>query len=196
MCADYNKEVDFLVWGLVDAVNKLHDAFTAKDGYDTWHRDITSVVSGAPFGAPVITTLQSVAPAAADLPSCSVLGNELFGVLNTHFLDDSAHLVKDLFNDGYLVNDTQIVLPLNSQTLVQVANQLNVLKDAFNTHIIQTGVHIASDGVNTITAANATSLSTAITLANAIQTSVNAHISSGPKNSAGATLPRVRPVGP
>ncbi len=153
------------------------------DGYI--HRDATQVTNSPllSLGGVTLTTITVSAAAATSLATSITLANQIFGVLNVHLTDDQVHLTTDFVNlpslDGYM-NVLAVDLPT-----VEVL--LNAEKALFNAHLTQSGVHQINDVVNTVVAANATSQSTANTLANALKTAVNAHMASCPTGS-----PRIR----
>lgn len=168
MAISSRKNSEELIEALVYAVNKLQANVTTPG----FHRDLTQITSSPLFNQSgiVVTNVTVSAAAATDLPTTVALANNVLGVLNTHMLDDQAHLIKDTVNcpslDGYTF----------AVDLPTVEVLLNAVKALFNAHLTQTGVHVTNDTTNAVVAANATNLGTAETLANALKTSVNAHI--------------------
>ena len=177
MAIQSRSDVSELVLALVYAHNAMQSELVS-DGY---HRDLTQNTNGPLLDEANIklTTVTVSLGNAVDLASTVALGNQLLGVLNQHMFDDQAHLVRDLVNqpnqDGYLT--VQANLDADSG-LSEIIVNLNALKVLFNAHLTASGVHPNNDTVNSVATANATNLGTAQTLANALKTSVNAHMAS------------------
>lgn len=60
--------------------------------------------------------------------------------------------------------------------LEQTIRLANDLKAVFNTHLVQVGVHVTNDVINTVLAANASNLATLIVLLNELKTRFNSHL--------------------
>lgn len=203
MAISVRKEIDSVVWALVDAFNSLQDAGWVADGY---HRDLSQLTSGDPNdpASITLTTLSVDAAAATTLATTITLANNIHGVLHTHFLDAQAHLKADTVNDGYQDGysvyvdgySTSMAASVGAADLVAVCNELNVSKIAFNAHLTQSGVHVNNDTGNSVATTNATDLSSAEALANALAAAINLHIS-GPGSSKGSkNTPRINLIDP
>lgn len=199
--ANIRTQVDAALYALVSAFNLLHDEVTSVESLDGYHRDQTVTVGGD-FKSPTFTTLKVVSAVGSTQDGYSTLANEICGVLHKHFQDDSAHLIVDTVNDGYLdgyylISGSPIqpepgfeFLPIGSESLSDLMNAANALKVAFNAHLSQSGVHVSNDSGNVVGTANATDLASSGALVSALKSAVNLHMwgtGSGPN-----ALPRIR----
>lgn len=112
------------------------------------------------------------AAAATDLPSALTMVNQITAIYTFHMADTLAHKVADTV-DVLATTTNAVDLP----TAIAAANDI---KAKHNTHIASTTYGYNADATNAIAAANATVLSDLITLVNATQTALNAHMASGP----------------
>jgi hypothetical protein len=191
MAISVSKEVDALVNALVLAHNSLQSQ-TVADGY---HRDLSQVTTGS-FQDPstiVLTTLQ-VAGTAAAQSDTMLLANQELAVLHMHFKDAQAHLIADTVNDGYLDGYSFLDGYLAASSVTQLASlivNLNAMKALFNVHRSQAGVHVNNDTGYATSAADATDLASAKTLALDLKAKINGHI-----NNAGSSgnAPRINIV--
>lgn len=81
-------------------------------------------------------------------------------------------LTSVFVDDKNLTGPTLTSYAVNIGSLI---NRVNELKTKANSHYFDTSIHKSSDALNTIVTANATNLTTAITLANACRSSLFAH---------------------
>jgi hypothetical protein len=204
-----NKDVETLCRALVNQYNALHDGYTLSttQGAAYFHRDISGIAAGD-YRFPTSTNLQVSYANGTDLPSTLKLaaGHDGYavsidgyisiqGALHYHFLDDSAHLYRDLSDtsdaykgvglDGYVIDNTSATTQLSSLILL-----LNAAKVLFNAHLtaqtdatettVATNIHVVNDTTNSVATANATDLPSSEALAIALKTAINAHIISGP----------------
>lgn len=172
------KDVDSLARALVQQYNALHQA-TVSASEDGYHRDVSGVPAGD-FSAPSSSVLAISAASASSLALSIVSALNCQGVLHVHFNDDSAHLKVDAASiaeglDGYAIDNTSAETQLSS-----VCSMLTWAKAVFNEHLSSSGVHLKSDTQHVIGTTDATDLSSAEALADALKVAVNAHILSGP----------------
>lgn len=169
-------DVDSMCRALVQQYNALHDALAVSDGYSTnhFHRDVSGIPAGD-FSNPSSSALQvSAADAGATLASVELLVNNIQGVLLAHFSDDSAHLKVDAVNLAVLIN-----VPLATDATTSVT-LINACQSAYNQHLTQSGVHVASDTVSIWGGNAATDQTSAKNAANNGKGSINDHIESAP----------------
>jgi len=157
---------------MVEALVFAHNALQNKVATDGYHRDLTQVTSSPIFNQSgiTVTNVTVSAAAATDLPTSITLTNQLLAVLDMHCMDDQVHLIRDTVNDPVIDG----YAPAFDLPSVQVA--LNALKVLFVAHQTQSGVHANNDGTSYGLPANATSLGTAETLANALKAALNTHM--------------------
>lgn len=101
-----------------------------------------------------------------DYYSASVLFDDLTRTLSRHVKFGRLHKTNDDTNYSF---GPQIV------DLTSCIQALNALKSIYNTHRVATAQHVSSDGVNVVTATNASDFSTAVVLALDIQAKYNSH---------------------
>jgi hypothetical protein len=178
------KQPDALTNALISASNQTARAYVA--GSTTYpHVDVTSTTGGnyqAPTTSPLLVTGTAV-----DLSSTITVAEQIRTVLFTHFNDAGA--ATNLYGGAHKAADTTNATPISyatiakilpaTGTLSQVEALLNALKTACLAHVSQSGVHFTNDGTNTVSAANATDLTSSETLASGsggLKAFVNAHI--------------------
>lgn len=147
---------------------------TWEASWPLFHADQTPQFSSNTSAFPAVSNLTSTAATAVDLPSTILLSNQMLSILSTHGASATSHLVADTTLAAALLLLTQAVDQPSVNTL------LNGLKAAFNSHLTQAGVHVYNDTLNTNATTAASSLATAIALANVLQGQLNAHLSSAP----------------
>jgi len=133
------------------------------NAYNALRADLKTKFATVHFDSNVVADATAVA---ADLPTLQTLCNNLKAKYNVHLARTDAHLAADAAN----VNATAAAVDL--PTSIALAN---ALKAGFNLHCAQAGVHVNNDA-GTIATANGTVLGDTITLANSIQTTLNAHM--------------------
>lgn len=175
MAISVRKNPSEFIEAMAFAFNKMQSA-VVTDGY---HRDLTQLTSPVPVfsqSSIVLTNLTVTAANATTLATLVTLTNNLLGVLNTHMLDDQAHLKKDLVNapnqDGYAF---AVDLPT-----CEVA--LNAMKLLFTAHLTQSGVHPNNDTTSYGLPTNAVDQTTSQNLANALKTAVDTHMANAGSN--------------
>ena len=187
MALSPRSESDEVLHALVAAHNSTRVGLVAS----FYHADITSAVTTGLDGfTPTAASLTAnVANAAVTLATVITLANELLVKGNIHMADAIAHKVADTTNGPYNASAVALLPLAAAATQTQVNTQVTAMKAGLNAHFIQTGVHYTNDAVNTIVAADATTLGTSITLVNAIKAAYNAHIASAPGGSSIALIP-------
>lgn len=168
------KNGDLDVANLAAQVNLLRkEVATARSQF---HVDVTSTQSG-PYDNLKVSSLQvTAANGDGTFATLKALCANLISVYNAHIADAVAHVAADSTNT--LASSTTPATLGAAQTL------LTDMKAKFNAHLTQAGVHVTNDSTNTVSAANATDQTSSDTLANALKSSLNAHITSAPAGSA------------
>lgn len=171
MAYTVRKGSDDVMAALVLAHNAARESLA--DALNTFHKDVTSLTSGA--GETLTTTAFTVTAAdgAGTLGALKTLVIDLILKYNTHIADDHAHLAAD--------TDNELTSSEDPVTLADCESRLNDLKAKYNAHIADTDFHVTADGTNTATAAAATDQNTSDTLANELKADFNAHIVSAPE---------------
>ena len=139
-----------------------------------FHYDISSLpAAGSTEQAPTSTPDVPLSATPTDLPSSITAVNELQTIFLRHGVDVLAHKVAD---SAEVATIAAVPVAVDQGTVDTLAN---ALKAAWNTHIASTTYHPNADSTNAIGAANATNLSTGITLITALQAAFINHIESG-----------------
>jgi uncharacterized protein YejL (UPF0352 family) len=170
------KVPDALMYALVAAHNlEVRERVSSATTYP--HADVTSVTGGN-YTAPTTTPLLVVG-SAVDLPSTVAVAESARHVLAKHFAE--AGTLNNLYGGPHKAADTvnAVLIALAaaplSVDLPSVLVVLNAEKVACNAHVSQAGAHFHNDGVNSVTAANASDLPSAEALATAIAAFALAH---------------------
>ncbi len=104
------------------------------------------------------------------LAGALLLTNNLLGVYKFHMADTLAHKVAGVALASYVP----------ATTLATAITRANDIKSKYGTHRASTTYHYVSDGVDTISASDATILSDLITLLIELKADFNSHMASGP----------------
>lgn len=159
---------DEMIFSLVAA----HNLRQAEAVASFFHADTTQVTSGD-YRARVVaddTPALSIGGNPTDATTVISFTNGLRKLLNRHFADTNAH-------DSAVTAATASVAATDLTTAITAAN---LLKAEYTAHLTESNVHFNNDGTNTISAADATNQTTAITLLTELRTDVGAHVVSAP----------------
>lgn len=178
MALTTRKVTDALVYALVASHNLQRKAIV--DDLTTYPHYDKTATTNTDYIAPVASTLQVTAATASSLATSRTLTQDIWAVATTHFADaiassganGGAHAVADstaIASFGSKIADTAV--------LATIYGALNAYKAALNVHASQSGVHSHDDASLVIATADATDQNSTNTLANAIASALNTHIS-------------------
>lgn len=162
------KVPDAMLFALVKAWNDKQEAQVST----FFHADTTQLTSGH-FSNPTVandTPALSIGAAPTDTTTVISFTNEVRKLLNRHFADTRAH-------------NTAVSTALADATATDLTTALVIMnadKASYGTHLSASNVHFTNDSTNTISAADGTNLTTAITLLTELRTDIGAHVISAP----------------
>lgn len=146
------------------ATDKLHSVLTGL------REDAASALVGNTDGIFHKTLLNEENNAnAVDLPTALVLVNSLRSLV-------VAHLASTGLEGAHKAASAESIAAPVATNLATAQTLANELKADFNTHLVEAGVHLTDDAVNTVAAADATNLATLQTLVNELKADFNAHV--------------------
>ena len=157
---------------MLEALAYLHNQVQSQLQTDGYHRDVLQVTQSPVFNQSFTVTTVSITATSTDgyLASAVTLANQCLAVFTMHCADDQAHLLQD-FTDNPTLDGYTPAVDLPSLIVV-----VNALKALFTAHLTASGVHVHNDTTAYGLPANATTLVSATTLANALKTAINTHI--------------------